>query len=550
MEYQSTYRRAATERQFSLESGLSTPRPQNYSEYLSKRPKLLSDQEIQHFLTCGYLSLQPTLPPEFHAKLFQRINDLIGEGREEQNPGNNFLPVVPEMGMVFKDPVIAGALLSLLGPDYMMHPHRFVHDNPPGSGGQAWHHDTYWGYLRKVRNHRPWWLMVMYMPQETPIELGPTGVLPGSQYLHKRVSNANEFEVPHSGPAGHCMIIHYDIWHHKMENFTKHSRYMAKFEFVRCHKPRTMHWEFKKNIWRGSNIKVPYGLDPVWRENWRWITNGSPAFETPKVGEIIRLRTQLQSTEVSERSFAAQKLGSFGYHATSAAEALGVALRDEHEPVAINSSYALGAIGKLGILILQEAIKHGDGPNESDPRLFFDEGQEWNLGYSVRNAAHGLIAAGNCAAPVLLDLLKNGDGLARRYSAFALGEIGIESDEIEKSLVHLSQDSDVFVRISATESLGLNTSGKLSVDALCQILTEDLDDETRSHAALALWRMSPNTNSAISSLAAALNDGDRYVQGYALEALERIGTPEAINVLLPSLKTSRWCSITHPQSMF
>ena len=145
MEYQSTYRRAATERQFSLESGLSTPRTQNYSEYLSKRPKLLSDQEIQHFLTCGYLSLQPTLPPEFHAKLFQRINDLIGEGREEQNPGNNFLPVVPEMGMVFKDPVIAGALLSLLGPDYMMHPHRFVHDNPPGSGGQAWHHDTYWG---------------------------------------------------------------------------------------------------------------------------------------------------------------------------------------------------------------------------------------------------------------------------------------------------------------------------------------------------------------------------------------------------------------------
>ena len=151
---------------------------------------------------------------------------------------------------------------------------------------------------------------------------------------------------------------------------------------------------------------------------------------------------------------------------------------------------------------------------------------------------------------MLLDLLKNGDGLARRYSAFALGEIGIESGEIEKSLVHLSQDSDVFVRISATESLGLNTSGKLSVDALCQILTEDLDDETRSHAALALWRMSPNTDSAISSLAAALNDGDRYVQGYALEALERIGTPEAINVLLPSLKTSRWCSITHPQSMF
>ncbi|MEC9293714.1 MAG: HEAT repeat domain-containing protein [Chloroflexota bacterium] len=494
--------------------------------------------------------MQPTLPPDFHEHVFQRINDLIGNGREEQNPGNNFLPVVPEMGLVFEDPVIAGALLSLLGPGYMMHPHRFVHDNPPGSGGQSWHHDTYWGYLRKVRSHRPWWVMVMYMPQETPIELGPTGVLPGSQHLHKRVSNPQEFEVPHAGPAGQCMIIHYDIWHHKMENFTKHSRYMAKFEFVRCRKPRTMHGGVSKSIWHGSDIKVPYGLDPVWRENWRWITNGSSEFETPKAGEINHLCTQLQSTQASERLLAAQKLGCFGSKAKPAADALGVALHDEHEPVAINSSYALGAIGELGISILYGAMKHGDGPNESDPRLFFDEGQEWNLGYLARNAAHGLVVAGAFATPVLLELSKNGDGLARRYSAFALGEIGIKTDEIEKSLVHLSQDSDVFVRISATESLGLNASGKLSVDTLCQILTDDLDDETRSHAALALWRMSPNTDSAISSLAAALNDGDRYVQGYALEALERIGTPEAMNVLLSSLKTSRWCSITHPQSMF
>jgi len=550
MEYQSTYRQAATERQFSLESGLNTPRLPNYYEYLSKRPKLLSDQDIQHFLTSGYLSLQPTLPPEFHERVFQRINQLIGDGREEDNPGNNFLPVVPEMGLVFKDPVIAGALLSLLGPDYMMHPHRFVHDNPPDSGGQSWHHDTYWGYLRKVRNHRPWWVMVMYMPQETPIERGPTGVLPGSQHLHKRVSSADEFEVPHAGPAGNCMIIHYDIWHHKKENFTKFSRYMAKFEFVRCRKPCAMHWKFSKYIWRGSNIKVPYGLESVWRENWRWITNSSPAFETPRADEIIRLRTQLQSTENSERSIAAERLGCFGPHAKSAADALGVALHDEHEPVAINSSYALSAVGELGISILQQAVKHGDGPNESDPRLFFDEGQEWNLGYLVRNAAHGLVAAGPSAVPVLLELAENGAGLARRYSAFALGEIGIETDEIEKSLVHLTQDSDAFVRISATESLGLNTSGKLSVDALCQILTGDLDDETRSHAALALWRIGPNADLAISSLAAALNDGDRYVQGYALEALERIGTPDALNVLLPNLKTSRWCSITHPKSMF
>jgi len=70
------------------------------------------------------------------------------------------------------------------------------------SGRQAWHHDTYWGYLRKVRNHRPWWVMIMYMPQETPLERGPTGVLPGSQQLHRRFEGANDYERPSAGQAG------------------------------------------------------------------------------------------------------------------------------------------------------------------------------------------------------------------------------------------------------------------------------------------------------------------------------------------------------------
>ena len=56
--------------------------------------------------------------------------------------------------------------------------------------------------------------------------------------------------------------------------------------------------------------------------------------------------------------------------------------------------------------------------------------------------------------------------------------------------------------------------------------------------------------SATMSLSAALSDGDRYVQGYALEALERISTPEALGILLSNLKSSRWCSITNSRNMF
>ncbi len=546
-----TFTKAAPQRQFSLEAGLSTPRLPDYSEYLSKKPKLLSDEEIQHFLASGCLSLQPSLPPAFHERVFRKIDDVVGNGNEEDNPGNNFLPLVPEIGLVFKDPVIAGALLSILGPNYMMHPHRAIHDNPPGSGGQPWHHDTYWGYLRKVRCHRPWWVMVMYMPQPTSVERGPTGVLPGSQYLHKRVSHPEKYEVPNAGPGGHCMIIHYDIWHHKMENFTKLGRYMAKFEFVRCEKPSTIHWISNNSAWRHLENQVPYGLTPLWKESWRWLRNGSPSFETPTNGTVRDLCNKLKSHDSTERLIASEHLGSLGPNANFAADALGEALHDDHEPVAINSAYALGALGASGVSILNNEIKNNDGSNDSDPRIFFDEGQEWNIGHVVRTATHGLISSGTMALPELLEFTYKGDGLSRRYAAFALGELAIESREIEAALSCLCQDSDTFVRVSATEALGISISSRdKAVSSLCSALTNDPDDETRSHAALALWRLGPRAHRAIPSLIKALYDGDRYVQGYTLEALQRIGTPEAINAALENLRSSRWCSITNNRSMF
>ena len=55
---------------------------------------------------------------------------------------------------------------------------------------------------------------------------------------------------------------------------------------------------------------------------------------------------------------------------------------------------------------------------------------------------------------------------------------------------------------------------------------------------------------AVPALASVLEDGNRYVVGYAIEALERIATPDAITVLLPFLKTARWCPITNSGSLF
>lgn len=48
----------------------------------------------------------------------------------------------------------------------------------------------------------------------------------------------------------------------------------------------------------------------------------------------------------------------------------------------------------------------------------------------------------------------------------------------------------------------------------------------------------------------ALRDYNRYVRQYALEALKRIPTEEAREIVLKLLSTSAWCALTTEESQF
>ncbi len=119
------------QRQFDYGDGVSTAerRPNLLTDIA---PQLLNDEQVRTFLANGVLTLQPELPQAFHRALFDKFVTLIGEDNDD-NPGNNLLPIVPELQLVYDDAVIKGALTSVLGDGYMMHPHRVLHDNPPGS---------------------------------------------------------------------------------------------------------------------------------------------------------------------------------------------------------------------------------------------------------------------------------------------------------------------------------------------------------------------------------------------------------------------------------
>lgn len=513
-------------------------------------PLLLSDAQMQEFVAKGYLLLQTTLPRSFHDQIYARFDELIG-GDANQNPGNNLLPAVPEIQAVFDDPAVSGALTSVLGPDYVMHPHRALHNNVPGSGAQNMHKDSYWGYTRRVRNHRPRWVMVMYVPQATPLERGPTGVVPGSHYQMQRPDEDLMPEVAGSLEAGGFLLIHYDIWHRKMKNFTDQKRFMMKFEFIRMNAEPAPSWDHKSDAW---TLADPPSIDmaAVWRRQWRWLCGedggATPAGNGVAAGELDGLLRLLDDPDPRRRLAGINGLATERGAVAAQQARLAKLLGDPFEPVAIDAAYALANGGSAVVETLLRVIAENDA-DETTANRSSEQGGEGDPGARARNATYALTEIGEAAIPGLLHLLATGKGRARKLATFALGEIAGSEPAVTRALCDAARDADVLVRINAVEALGLKRANPSVVEALSAAI-KDEDAHVRFSAALSLAQLGPVADAAVPALKTALADENRYVPGYAVEALERIGTPAALQTLLPFLKTSRWCKHTSPKSIY
>ena len=473
-------------------------------------PIPLTDEQLRQFISAGYLPLQSSLPASYHRLIFERFDQI---SQSYGHFGNNLLPLVPELGELFEDPVVNGALQTVLGKDFSMHPHRALHSNPPGSPEQGFHKDSYWGYVRRVRNHRPWWVMIMYFPQSTPVKKGPTAVMRGSQHLNQQPA---DYCVPASisGKAGSLVMIHYDIWHRKMLNQTDLNRYMFKFEFTRLRQPERM----DRGPWIAPKRAVKPDLSPVWRSVWDWLVGSNSVPETSMTNGEVPSIDDLNATD---------------------------------EWQGIRAGYEWAGFGESAVPSLLEALQSNpNGYNEK--RRYSDNGMLWRDDAVARNAAHGLVHIGRPAIRGLLDTLQHGVDRARKHAAFALGEIGDKS--ATEGLVRALQDEEVHVRVAAIEALGLLQPTQTGTSGMLTAL-QDSASEVRFDAALSLMRATSRTGSALKakcvpSLGTALYDTNRYVSGYAAEALERIGTKLAFSELLPFLRTSRWCAHTDNQHPF
>ena len=497
------------------------------NSHLSDSNKL-TDAQMRDFIVNGHITIKADLPRSYHETIYRKTQEYTAK---EGNLGNNILPRVPELQAVFEDPAVRGALTSILGENYVMHSHRHPHQNRPHSDGQGFHKDSYWGY-QKVRHHCPRWAMAFYYPQDSPVEIGPSAILPGTQYYSTRITEDNEGELALSGEAGTLTIIHFDLWHRAMANQTDKTRYMMKFQFTRMDPPQAPEWNVTDPQWKleDNDPAIPTHQG-AWRHIWNWVAGESNGHSTqPPNGNLAKHIAALNDDDASLRSHAADELGMLGESAAEAIPVLIQALQDSYEPVRLNAAYALGTIGAPAVPQLIETLGDENGPTR-------------------QMAAYALAAVGAPAVPALSEALQHTEDAVRIEASYALAQIGDAAEPAIPALMERTKDECVEVRRYLAEALGgLGATAAPAAPLLTDMVADDDDKQARFEAALALAQIGPAASDAVPVLAKALWDEDRYVRDNAIHALKRIDTPEAESALFDYLLMARWCPITSRQS--
>ena len=406
------------------------------------RPALqLTDEQMRDFIINGYVKVKTDLPLSFHENIRQQLDTMF---EETGNLGNNLLPAIPEIQEVFDHPVVHGAMQGVLGANYVMHPHRYCHFNQQGSEGQNFHKDSYAGD-EQIRRHRCRWTMAFYYPQDVTEDMGPSAVLPGSQYYETGESAHEQPEIALCGEAGTVTIVHYDLWHRAMPNRSDKKRYMLKFLFIRLDEPQTPLWKNDTADWHTLGNGEESEHPELWESVWDWYYgkhNGNPA-------------NGVSSDEV---------------------DTLIETLDNDNEKDRLNAAYRLGRVGTDAVSVLKQMLH--------------------STSATIREyAGYALSLTGAPAVPTLIDALQATDDSVRASAAFTLADMGKAAQEAIPALMHAAQEPSESVRRHATEGLGLIgqlVSEDMDLSETVQVLTTGLSDAylpVRDNAARALAKL-------------------------------------------------------------
>ena len=494
-------------------------------------PKALGDDQLVRYLRDGFVVLQPEdLDADFHAAMFEagcRVWDearaLDGEPVHLQVVGDNLRARIPLVERLLDSPTVQGALTSVLGEGFLLHPHHFVHEAT--TNDQAFHQDGNlpWNDRAHYRTHRPNWGMLFYYPQPVTLASGPTEVLPGTQYW------TTDFEKPDGTwyrgdavdkalprealsqddlaardqrmqavvdslgipglkrqrlelPAGSVVLANYDLMHRGSRAASDFDgrRFMYKFYYLRTTDPQP-----------ASRPSALPGLGECGALHgpvefiWRWLhgeANGQP---------------EIENTGQAER-FAAAKA--------------------ENERIRL--AYEIGWLGRTDQDALDCLGRHLTGEHEAQRRAMI----------------YAASIAGSASKGVVASAMASADAPARRAGAAAAGEARLADAETVETLFRLLEtDADDLVRSNAAYALGnvaRVAAARVPASRLLKRLALTAEPDNSGNGGMARSTVRVNVMYALCNatldagdLAAlakvGLADHDRYVRGLAVALLER-----------------------------
>jgi hypothetical protein len=183
---------------------------------------------LNRYDTDGYATIQPVLRPSYHTDISARLDRLVCGG-------NNLLPEIPPLSLLFRDANVKSALNTILGEDYLLEPHRYAHTVQPGWWGMELHNDEFAGRPWTIRPPNMNLVMVLYYPQAVTEEDGPTVVVPGSHHrIHEWPDKGQWPASPYDCtplllPCGAVVIANMCLIHGSLQNKSTRPRRMVKF---------------------------------------------------------------------------------------------------------------------------------------------------------------------------------------------------------------------------------------------------------------------------------------------------------------------------------
>ncbi len=237
---------------------------------------LLTDPEVREFITHGYLLLESVIPADINKEV---RNSILEEFETSGNPGNNLSPFVPELSRVLQNTRVTGALTSILGPEYGVHPHRHCHIAAQKT--QSWHRDSFWDNFKRV-SREPRWVILFYYPQDVTETSGPTEIVPGSHTSSGPFTRSKTLTVP----AGSVVIMDYAMVHRGTKYVTNEFRMACKYEFFRTREPVKPSWDCADSF-RYSDCAV-----------WDWMCGLSASVDFPRL--LHRLKNAFDTSEIFE----------------------------------------------------------------------------------------------------------------------------------------------------------------------------------------------------------------------------------------------------------